>query len=80
MTRRERGNGVRETLLALRALVAKRWTTAELAKELGQSVRTAQRLVGGVEAAGVPVGQEREGRNVYYRISREDLEDALGLR
>lgn len=79
-TRRERGDGVRETLLALRALVTKRWTAAELAAELGQGIRTTYRMLDGVEAAGVPVAHEREGRNVYHQVQRKDLEHALGLR
>lgn len=79
-TRRERGDGVRETLLALRALVTRRWTTEQLAAELGHDPRTTRRLIAGVEAGGVPVAHERSGRNIYHQVRREDLEQALGLR
>lgn len=76
---RERGDGIREAVLALRALVRARWTAEQLSRELGHDVRTTYRLLGGIEAAGVPVAHEREGRNVYHYITREDLAEALGL-
>jgi predicted DNA-binding transcriptional regulator YafY len=77
---RERGDGIRQAVLALRALVRARWTAEQLSQELGHDVRTTYRLLGGIEAAGVPVAHEREDRNVYHHVSREDLVGALGLK
>lgn len=80
MAKRERGDSIKDALLALRALVSQRWTMAELADELGQNVRTTYRLLQGVEAAGIQVHHQREGQRVYHQVERRALESALGLR
>jgi hypothetical protein len=77
---RRAGFVVSEPVLALRALALHRWTAEQLAQELGHDVRTTYRLLTGIEAAGVPVVREREGRRVYIHVARQDLAEALGLR
>lgn len=59
---------------ALRILTTGRWTVSEIGAELGRGRRTVYRLVEVIEAQGLRVERQREGVEVYYRISREELE------
>jgi DNA-binding transcriptional ArsR family regulator len=69
-----RGIVLASVLRAIRLLHAGRWTITELGTELGRGRRTAYRVVKVLEAQGLRIERNKEGREVYYRIAREEME------
>jgi hypothetical protein len=76
---RERCYMVVEALTTLRLLRTGRWMVGDLAEELRHTRRTAYRLLAAIERAGIRLERHREGRCVYYRVRRAELERAMGL-
>lgn len=77
---RRRGDMLTEALTLLRELRTGRWLVADLAELLGRKRRTVYRTLLAIERAGIELERHREGPRVYYRVRRESLERALGLR
>jgi len=76
---RSRGTVLSAALRAIRLLRRGRWTMPELGDALGRKRRTGYRLVESLEREGLRVDREHEGREVYYRITREAVEEWLGM-
>ena len=77
---RRRGDMLAVVLAMLRELRTGRVLVADLADLLGRKRRTVYRMLLAIERAGVPLERHREGPRVFYRVRREALERALGLR
>lgn len=76
---RRRGSELIAALAAVRLLRAGRWTMTAMGAEIGLSRRQTYRLIDALAAAGLPAEKQPEGREVFYRISRETIERAFGL-
>ena len=70
---------IRRTLRVLIALASTRrgLRVDELADEVEESRRTVYRILGALDAVGLTVEHEREGRDVYLRIPRATVRTAL---
>jgi predicted DNA-binding transcriptional regulator YafY len=53
-----------------RALRAKRWQAAALARKLKTGQRTVERILAALAAAGEPVKREKEGKEVFYSLEQ----------
>ncbi|MFN7132395.1 MAG: hypothetical protein ACK4N5_09940 [Myxococcales bacterium] len=77
---KRRAEMVTDALVTLRLLLVGRWLIADLAAAIGHQRRTAYRLLAAIERAGIRVERQKEGREVYLRVRREDVERTMGLR
>ena len=69
----KRGKSLCYLLLLARALSRGRVTVREAAEEVGVSYHTVYRLLRSLEVVGLRVEQQREGREVFWRLRRQDL-------
>lgn len=70
----------RQILTALRLLVRGRHGAQDWADELDLERRTAYRLLRALEASGLRIEHQREGRRVYLVAQRSEVEDWLWRR
>lgn len=63
-----------DALLCVRLLSRGRWQVEDVAAQLGVTRRTVYRLLDALERADLPVRRDKEGRCVYLRVRREDVE------
>ncbi len=75
-----RGRLTREILIAVRLLSRGRHTIADLAASLELDRRAAYRLLNALQGAGLRIERHREGRCVYLRLARAEVEDWLWRR
>lgn len=77
---RRRGETLRDALRVLALLREQRgWRVEELTGELRIHRRTLYRILGAIEAAGLPLEVLREGTERYYRVPVEWLREWLDL-
>lgn len=65
---RPRGDILRQGLVAIRLLGEAPRRRGELADDLGVSLRTAQRILGAIADAGLPLEREERGREAFYSL------------
>jgi DNA-binding transcriptional ArsR family regulator len=75
-----RGRQLGDVLAAVRLLARGRWLVDDLATHLGITRRTTYRLLSAMRDQGLAVDRQREGRYVYLRLGRQEVEDWLWRR
>lgn len=72
-----RGRQLSRLLLLMRVLARGRWTATEAAAELGVERRTLYRMIRTLASLGLDPESTREGREVYWRLTRLQLMEWL---
>jgi DNA-binding MarR family transcriptional regulator len=77
---RERSALLVQTFKAIRVLLQKPRRPLDLMEDLGCSRRTVHRLLNSLEDIGFKLQTEHSGREVFYRLEKEQVKKAVGLR
>ncbi len=75
-----RGRAGQDLLIAIRLLARGRHQVEDLAAALGLGRRSAYRLLSSLAALGLTVERQKEGRDVFLRLRRSELEEWMFAR